>query len=69
MLAKLWAALPLSFSLPLSPLSLSLSLSLTGEEGVWACFMLARVHTPSSPVRERERGREREKERERESYF
>jgi hypothetical protein len=30
-----------------------------------ACFMLARVHTPSSPVREREE-REREKERERE---
>jgi hypothetical protein len=35
------------------------------------CFMLARVHTPSSLVREREgggrkRGRERMKERERE---
>ncbi len=29
---------------------------------VRACFMLARVRTPSSPVRERERKREREKE-------
>ncbi len=33
---------------------------------VRACFMLARVSTPSSPVRERENGREREGERERE---
>ncbi len=33
---------------------------------VWACFMLARARTPSSPVRERERKRQREKERERE---
>jgi hypothetical protein len=31
---------------------------------VQECFMLARVHTPSSPVREREREREREGERE-----
>jgi hypothetical protein len=31
---------------------------------VWACFMLARVSTPSSPVRERERKRERESEKE-----
>ncbi len=35
---------------------------------MWACFMLARVRTPSSPVREREReserGRDRQKERE-----
>ncbi len=31
---------------------------------VWACFMLSRVSTPSSPVIERERKREREKERE-----
>ncbi len=34
------------------------------------CFMLARVYTPSSPIRERgrerERGSERERERERE---
>ncbi len=29
-----------------------------------ACFMLARVSTPSSLVRERERGRERESEKE-----
>ncbi len=33
---------------------------------MWAYFMLARVRTPSSPVRERERKRERERERERE---
>jgi hypothetical protein len=31
---------------------------------VWACFMLARVRTPSSLVREREREKERERERE-----
>ncbi len=33
-----------------------------------ACFMLAKVSTPSSSIRERERGKEREggKERERE---
>jgi hypothetical protein len=31
-----------------------------------AYFMLAKVCTPSSPVREREREREREKEREKE---
>ena len=31
---------------------------------MWVCFMLARVHTPSSPVRERERERERERKRE-----
>ncbi len=43
-----------------------------GKLRVRACFMLARVSTPSSPVRERERermgerGREREKEEERE---
>ncbi len=30
------------------------------------CFMLARVCTPSSPVREREREKEREKAREKE---
>jgi hypothetical protein len=30
---------------------------------VRACFMLARVRTPSLPVREREREREREGER------
>ncbi len=34
---------------------------------MWACFTLARVRTPSSPVIERERKRERERERERES--
>ncbi len=32
-----------------------------------ACFMIARVRTPSSPVREREKKREAERERERES--
>ncbi len=31
-----------------------------------ACFMLARVRTPSSPVREREKERERGRERRRE---
>ncbi len=31
---------------------------------MWACFMLARVRTPSSPVRERVRERKREVERE-----
>ncbi len=31
---------------------------------MWACFMLARVRTPSSPVRERERDRERGREKE-----
>jgi hypothetical protein len=31
---------------------------------VWAYFMLARVHTPSSPVREREREREEEEGKE-----
>jgi hypothetical protein len=31
---------------------------------VRACFMLVRVYTPSSPVRERERERERKRERE-----
>ncbi len=42
---------------------------------VQACFMLARMHTPSSPVRERDKGREtererkRERERERESIY
>ncbi len=30
---------------------------------MWACFMIARVHTPSSQVRERERERERGRER------
>jgi hypothetical protein len=33
---------------------------------VWACFTLARVLTPSSPVREREKVRERKREGERE---
>ncbi len=33
---------------------------------MWVCFMLARVRTPSSPVRERGGGRERKKEKERE---
>ncbi len=33
---------------------------------VWVCFMLARVRTPSAPVREREGERERERERDRE---
>ncbi len=33
---------------------------------MWACFMLAMVRTPSSPVREKERRRERKRERERE---
>ncbi len=37
-----------------------------GTLRVWACFMLARVSTPSSMFRERERGRDRDKERERE---
>jgi hypothetical protein len=32
---------------------------------VWACFMLARVCTPSSPVRERESEKVGERERER----
>ncbi len=36
---------------------------------MWACFMLSRVATPSSPVRERERGRERKRERERELFL
>ncbi len=31
-----------------------------------ACFMLARVCTPSSPVREREREREKQRERDKE---
>jgi hypothetical protein len=56
-------------------LSPSLYLSLTGEEGVChrdismvcagvqASFMLARVSTPSSSVRERERERGEERER------
>ncbi len=34
-----------------------------------AYFMLARLHTPSSLVREREREREKERERERESIY
>jgi hypothetical protein len=34
-----------------------------------ACFMLASVHTPSSPVREREREIKKEKEREKERVF
>jgi hypothetical protein len=34
---------------------------------VWACFMLARERTPSSPGREREKEGGRERERERES--
>jgi hypothetical protein len=33
---------------------------------VRACFMLARVRTPSSPVRERDKKRGRERERKRE---
>ncbi len=33
---------------------------------VWACFMLARVHTPSSLVKERERERDKERESEKE---
>ncbi len=32
---------------------------------MWACFILARVQTPYSPVRKRERKIERERERER----
>ncbi len=31
---------------------------------MWACFMLARMLTPSSLVRERKREKERERERE-----
>ncbi len=38
------------------------------ELRVWVCFMLARVNTPYSPVRERERKRER-REIERERYI
>jgi hypothetical protein len=35
-----------------------------GTLRVQPCFMLARVRTPSSPVRERERERERKRKRE-----
>ncbi len=33
---------------------------------MWACFMLARVRTPSSPVRKIEKERDKEREREKE---